>query len=124
MIDPDRFRQRAEALAELLQAKLGAKGRGIEPRLRSAMHRLPRSARGDLQVLTEAHRQLANPKLARLADPARIDTAFDSLTVLLKRIDPAERRRGVILGTLGSLVFNLLLLGGAVLAFLRWQGLL
>lgn len=62
-----------------------------------------------------------NPKLARLHDPVAVDRAFKDITTHLDTIDPAERRKGMILGVMGGLVFNLLVLVGAIVLLLRWQ---
>ena len=66
----------------------------------------------------------AHPKLALRVDRGRVARAHAEVCAHLRRIDPADRRRGAILGMLGGLAFNLLLLAGLALAFLRWRGIL
>lgn len=124
MIDPGRFRQRSDKLSEALQLKLGVRGRGLETRLRRARRDLPRPLRREGQKLINVGLLVDHPKLARLVDPPSVDTAFDIITAHLKKVDPADRRRGALLGLMGGLVFNLLVLVAAVLVLLRWQGFL
>lgn len=122
MIDTAKFHQRAESLSEMLQARLGVRGKSLKARLSRAGRRLPKAQRRAGQTLIETERLLGHPKLARLADPVATDQAFDSITGHLKGIDRAEARRNALLTWLAVVVFNLLLLGGLVVALVRWQG--
>lgn len=124
MIDPERFRERSEALSEALHAKLGVRGRGLEARLRRAGRRLPKQARRAGQEIIAASRRVDHPKLARLDNPARLDAAFDRISADLSGADRGERRRVALLSVLAALVLNLMLLGLGVIVLLRWQGLL
>ncbi|WP_397542445.1 hypothetical protein [Roseovarius salis] len=123
MIEPEKFRERSDALSALLRAKLGVRGSGLETRLARAGRRLPRAGRRAARDITGAARRMAHPKLARLNDPARLDAAFDALTAHLKGIDRADRRRHAILSVLAVVVINLILLAFGLAAFLQWQGL-
>lgn len=123
MIDPQRYHQRAEALNEMLQARLGVRGKGLDSRLARAGRRLPRPQRRAAREIARAGRHIGHPKLARLIDPVRTEQAFDSLTAHLKGIDRAEVRRHALLSWLAVVVFNLLVLGLAVLALVKWQAL-
>ena len=123
MTDPDRFQQRADSLSELLKKRLGIRGKSFPARLGRAKRRLPRAHRADLAQLRQASSLVGHPKLARLVDAVRTEQAFDSITAHLKTIDRAEARRHAMLTWLAVLVFNLLVLGLAVLAFVKWQAL-
>ena len=105
MIDPDRFHRRAERLNALSRERLGRRYRraGAE--------------------IAAASRRMDHPRLARLHDPARLEAAFDDLTAYLRRIDPAERRRQAVLSVLAVIFVNLMLVGLALWAILRWRGL-
>ena len=122
MIDTAQFHQRAEGLSEMLQARLGVRGKSLKARLSRAGRRLPKAQRRAGKTLIETERLLGHPKLARLADPVETDRAFDTITGHLKRFDRAEARRNALLTWLAVVVFNLLLLGGLVVALVRWQG--
>lgn len=123
MTDIDRFNRQVERLEALMQQKIGGRGRTLAKRFARAGRMLPRRIQRAGQVITRAQSAVANPKLARLHDPRAIDAAFAEVTAYLKSIDPAERRKGLVLGVLGSAVFNVMLLVAAVVFFLRWQGL-
>ena len=123
MIDPQRYQQRAEALSEMLQARLGIRGKGPAARLARARRRLPKAQRREAREIARAGRLIGHPKLARLIDPVRTEQAFDGLTAHLKGINRAEVRRHALLTWLAVVVFNLLVLGLAVLALLKWQAL-
>ena len=64
-----------------------------------------------------------HPKLMRRIDPEAVAAAYSALEAHLTQIDLAERRKTKALNVVAGLVLNLLLLGIAVLVFLRWQGL-
>lgn len=123
MINPADFETRVAALEELLQGKLRVRGKTLGARLHRAGRRLPKRLRQAGRVLTEAQAQLANPRLARMIDPVRVQGAFDDLETFLGPIDPADRRKGAILGWAGGLVLNLMIAGAALVAVLRWRGL-
>lgn len=124
MIELAKFQARIEKLEAELQAKLGVRGHTLKKRLARAGRRLPKRVRRAGQVITEAEAVATHPKLARLRDDKAIDAAFREVSAHLQTIDPADRRKGMILGILGSSVFNLILLAAAVIALLYWQGLI
>ncbi len=112
-----------QELCALLDEKLSL-GRGpLQTRLNRAGRRLPARIRDQAQVVAEAETLAAHPKLARRIDHARVARAHAEARAHLRSIDPADRRRGAVLGILGGLAFNLLLLAGLTLAFLHWRGI-
>lgn len=123
-MDNETFRHRVARLEALLQEKLGVRGRSLEKRFARAGRSLPRRVQKAGRIITSAEANLHHPKLSRLHDPKTLESAFSEVTAHLKTVDPADRRKGVILGVFGGLVFNLLLLVAAVLLVLRWQGAL
>ncbi|SLN39216.1 hypothetical protein PEL8287_01928 [Roseovarius litorisediminis] len=124
MTDTERFNSRVEQLEAQLRAKLGVRGRNLEARLRRAGRRLPKRLHQAGKVITEAQSKMAHPKLARLTDAEQVDRAFSHLGAYLDTIDRADRLKGALLGILGGLVFNLILLMVAVYGLLRWQGII
>ncbi len=118
------FHARVAKLEEQMQTKLGTRGGSLQKRLARAGRRLPRRVRRAGQVITQAEAMAGHPKLARLRDDKAVDAAFREVSAHLQTIDPADRRKGIILGILGSVVFNLILLVVAVLFVMRWQGLI
>ncbi len=118
------YEEKAEYLADLLHRKMGVGGRGLEARLRRARRRLPRRIRREAELFAEAARLQANPRLARMADPERLDAAFRAVESYLDGIDRWQRRKDAALALLSVNAFNLLVLAALLVAFLRWRGLL
>ncbi len=116
--------QMAQDLCALLDEKLSLRRGPLQTRLNRAGRRLPARIRAQAQLVAEAETMAAHPKLALRVDRDRVARAHAEVCAHLRRIDPADRRRGAILGMLGGLAFNLLLLAGLALAFLRWRGIL
>lgn len=112
----------AQDLCALLDDKLSLRRGPLRTRLRRAGRRLPARIRAQAQIVAEAEALAAHPKLARRIDHTSVSHAFAEVRAHLRAIDPADRRRGALLGMLGGLAFNLLLLTGLVLALLRWRG--
>ncbi len=123
MIEPEKLQARVVKLESQLQEKLGVRGANLQKRLARAGRRLPRRVRRSGQVIADAQTSVAHPKLARMLDDKAIEAAFRDVSAHLQTIDPADRRKGIVLGILGSAVFNLILLVVALTAFLYWQGI-
>ncbi len=124
VIDQDRFARDIAALKDKLRAKLGVRGADLRTRLRRAGRRLPKSGHQAGVVLTEAERRMPHPKLRIRLDVARIDAALAEINDHLDGIDAKDRRKGALLGMAGGLVFNLMLVVVALIAILRWRGLI
>lgn len=114
----------AQELEALLEDRLGLRKGTFPARVKRAGRRLPRWVHREAAVINEALRQESHPKLRRRIDIARVKAAHDRVRQHLKAIDPADRRRGAILGMLGALAFNLLLFAALALVFLSWRGLI
>jgi len=111
------------ALCILLKENLGIRrGRTLEAKLRHAGRRLPRRARRAGRRLAEAERLWANPKLRVRLDPDRLAADERRLRAFLFEVDPADRRRGAILGVLVSLAVNALVIAGGVIGWLAVSG--
>lgn len=124
MFDPKEINEKSEALGALLRAKLGLRGKTLAAQFRAAGRRLPKRMHREGQLILTALEKLPHPKLAVTIDQARVNSAFTNLNHHLEAIDPADRRKGKILGWLGGVVFNLILVAGLLLAVLRWQGVI
>ncbi len=106
------------ALAALMREKLGIRrGATLAAKLRIAGRLLPKAERKVGRTLVEAERLWANPRLRRRLDPAALAAAEARLRGFLDRIDPADRRKGMILGILASLAFNFLLIAAAAIVW-------
>lgn len=113
----------ATSLEALMEKKMGVGGRGLPAKLRRAGRRLPKQVRRDAQMIAEALPLAQSPKLAKQIDLPRLEVAERRVAAFLRAYDRADRRKGAVLGVLGSLSFNLLALGGIVIALLVWRGL-
>lgn len=118
MIDPKPFQDKTADLAQLLQERLGIRGKTFEVKLRRAGRVLPRFARGAGAEVAQAEAMMAHPRLAALVDVDRFNRAATTLGHHLKEIEPKERRKTRALHLVASIVFNLALLGVAVYAVL------
>ncbi|WP_212525108.1 hypothetical protein [Actibacterium sp. MT2.3-13A] len=115
--------QLAASVEALMEKRMGVGGRGLPAKLRRAGRRLPRHVRRDAGMIAEALHLARSPKLARQIDLARLEVAERRVAAYLRGYDRADRRKGAVLGLLGSLSFNLLAVGALVVAVLVWRGL-
>ncbi len=124
MIDRDQFNQRVAELEQMLRDKLGLRGKTLVQRLKKAGRRLPKRVHKAGQVITGVQAVVDNPKLARLQDQQAVDAAFSEMSSYLKPLNRRDKRKGFALGLAGDMVIRLILLVVAVLAVLRWQGMI
>ena len=118
----DTVTMRSDRLADLIEKRLGVRGRGLEAKLRKAGRLLPRWLRHEASRLVEAERLMAHPKLRMQTDPTTLDRAYRQCEKWLKAVDPAERRKGRVLAFLGVNAANLLIVSAAFIAYLVWAG--
>ena len=111
-------------LNALLDEKLALRKGSLAQRATRAGRRLPGWARRNLHALDDAARMAGHPKLARMLNDADLEKAYTATVDHLKSINPKERRKDRILGILGGLAFNLLILLALGLALLRWRGMI
>lgn len=124
MIEPKAFLKMEYELAQLLAQKHGLTKGLFELRLKKALHRAPRAVQQAADGFLQARTQMGHPKLMRLMDPAKAEADFQTLRTHLRAIDVADRRKGLVLGILGSVSFNLLVVAVALLIWLLWRGYL
>ena len=123
MIDPKDLEKRVETLNELLQAKLGLRGKTLSSRLKKARRSLPKRLRREGQVIVDAQEKSSHPKLALIQDQSAVNVAFHEIMTYLKDIDPDERRKTNLLRWLAAQVLNIIIITIIVVLLLRWQGL-
>ncbi|KIN61995.1 hypothetical protein Z946_851 [Sulfitobacter noctilucicola] len=121
MLDAKDITRKVEAVKALLHAKFGIKQRPLSRMILKAGRRLPRRVQKQAQVLVEAERFGAHPKLARQMDGARVSQAYNVCVTYLDGIDVADRRKGRILGIAGAIVFNLLVVVAVFVLWLWWH---
>lgn len=113
---------RAEALAQLIEDKLGLGGTGLPAKFARAGRRLPRHIHREGAHILGALQQYRHPKLHARIDQPRLDRAFDVIEQYLASYDAAAHRRGVVLDWLAAQAFNLIALAGLTVIILRWRG--
>lgn len=124
MIDPEEINRDVVQLETLLRDRLGIRGATFAKQLRRAGRRLPRFARRAGQVIAQSQQMMQHPRLAAQVDRAAVDHAIDTLRTHLSGIDPVQRRMKTLLGLVGVIVFNLLILLILLGLVLRWQGVI
>ena len=122
MPDDTPLSDRIAPLTELMRKKLGVRARSFPAALSRAGRRLPRHLRREAQALAAALPLADHPKLRQTLDMPQLDAAARDLQAFLQSIDLADRRKGFILGVLGTIAFNLLALAALAVLILAWRG--
>ena len=112
----------ADEVRNLIEQRLRIKGRTLEKALSRAGRLLPKWAHREGRYLAQAMQFNDHPKLRLMIDQAKVEKAHKALVAHLKTIDPSERRTTRILGVLGVISFNLILVVAAFVTFLIWRG--
>lgn len=114
----------ADEVKSLIEERLRIKGRTLEKALARAGRLLPKWAHREGRYLAQASQLMAHPKLRLMIDESKVAKAHTALVTHLKTIDPSERRKTRVLGLLGVISFNLILVFAALMAYLLWRGYL
>lgn len=112
----------AEEVRSLIEERLRVKAKTLEKALSKAGRLLPKWAQREGRYLSQAAHLMGHPKLRLMIDEAKVKKAHKLLVGHLKTIDPAERRKTRVLGTLGVISFNLILVTAALIGYLIWGG--
>lgn len=123
-MNPTTLHQMTDHVARLMEQRLGAKGHGLQAKLRARSRALPPKVRRAVAVLAEAEALAASPKIARQLDPARVQKAHDIAVRHLQPLNAGARLRRLALTIAASIALALLVTGGGVLAVLALRGLI
>ena len=118
------YQKYVEQVSDLLQSRLGARGDGLEARAQWAGRILPGHIRRDIEVIADAARIQANPKLARMIDQDALRKARGRVVEYLEDIDPVERKKSLVVSIMASGALSILTVAILLLATLRWRGYL
>ena len=118
------YDDRAGYLADMIEERLGVRGKGLSAKLKHAGRLLPKHVHRDAGVLVDALALQANPKLARRVDDRSVTAACKNVESYLSGIDPNIRRFDRIIGFLSSNALNLLVTSALVIGVLMWRGYL
>lgn len=112
----------AGQVADLMEARLGLRGKGLADKVRRGRRVLPRRIRREAEYLVQAAEQARVPKLQVQLDQTRISAAYDTCVGYLKPLGAAARRRALFLDMLtgiGMAVFAAIVL---VILIIAWRG--
>lgn len=109
-------------VADEMKVRLGIRGKDLAAKLRHTGRMMPKRIKQDARFLAEATALAENPKLSRMINRERVEKAHKSCMTFLESVDVADRRKGVVLGILGSLALVFLVLTVLVLGVLKWRG--
>ncbi len=112
----------ADEVRNLIDARLRVRGKTLEQALSRAGRLLPKWAQREGRYLAQAAQFMGHPKLRLMIDEAKVEKAHTALVAYLESIDPDERRKTRVLGVLGVVSFNLILVAGALIGYLVWGG--
>ncbi len=116
------IQQMADRVAELMEARLGVKGRGLAEKLKRGGGKLPRRVRTAAADLSKAADMAQNPKLYLQLDQAAIAQNYDLCLRHLGGLQKWARRRAMAENWLLSLITSLVILAAIIAAILRWRG--
>jgi len=113
-----------DEVRSLIEKHLRIRGATLDKALSRAGRLLPKWAHREGRYLSDAAGLMGHPKLRLMVDEAKITQAHARLVEHLENIDPNERRKTQVLGTLGVVSFNLIVVAVALISFLMWRGYL
>jgi hypothetical protein len=109
-------------VAELMETKLGIRGKGLEAKLRRGGRLLPRQVRAAAQSLVTAEGMIRNPRLAMQVDNGQLAANFDACLKHLNGLPAASGWGGLALQSLRAIAFGVLSVAVALIAYLVWRG--
>jgi hypothetical protein len=114
----------AGRVAELMEARLRVRGRGLAEKLRRGGRLLPRKVRRKAEFLARSAEQAGVPRLQMQLDHERIAEAYDACVRYLKPLGASARRRAVLLEMVTGFATGLFVTAVLVVALLLWRGFL
>ena len=116
--------QMTDRVAQLLEERLRVKGATLQARLGAAGRRLPRKVRDAGAALAGAVEMTQNPRLMHQVDDETVAVAYDICVRHLTTINPASKRRGLLLDMAARVAFALLVVAVLFISVLYWRGLI
>ncbi|MCF2872497.1 hypothetical protein L0664_15585 [Octadecabacter sp. G9-8] len=113
-----------DEVKHLIEQRLRIKGATLEKALSRSGRLLPKWAQREGRYLAQAGQFMGHPKLRLMIDEAKVEKAHKNLVEHLSAIDPSDRRKTRVLGTLGVVSFNLIIVAVVLVSFLMWRGYL
>ncbi|WP_284324940.1 hypothetical protein [Cypionkella aquatica] len=116
------IQQMADRVAGLMEERLRVRGQGLAEKLRKGGRLLPRRVRTAAEVLQTGAVMAQNPKMWAQVDQAAVAQAYDTCVRHLGGVDHKDRRKGALIGVLGSIAFSVLVVAVLLGAVLYWRG--
>jgi hypothetical protein len=123
MFDADKFRRDVERTEAALRAKFHRDSGDLASLMRHAGRRLPPRAHRAAEEIERTQQLAGHPKLAKQLDQDSLKQLFRRIDAAVAAYDGKDHRKGLLLGVLSSMAFNVLVFVALLIAFARWQGL-
>ncbi len=111
-----------EVCAELTKRLRLRSAPNLQRAVTRAGRRLPKRVRQQALALSDAALLASHPKLRHMVDARKVDRAENDVRMHLRKIDPKKAFVDNILGVLGSIAFNLLLIAAAFVVWMYVTG--
>jgi hypothetical protein len=118
------IQQMADRVAQLMEERLGIKGRDLASRLRKGGRLMPKRVRDAAGLLAGSAEKSRNPKLLGQIDMGAVSDAYDTCIKHLSAIDPDTRRRDTLSGMVRFFGGGIFLLAILIISVLVWRGFL
>ena len=106
------------------QEKFSVKSDRLDGAMRKIGRRVPRKVHKAADVIVAAGNTAGHPKLRLMIDDTAVKAAFKTVQSHLKSVDPRDRRKGLILSTLGMVAANVIAVLTILVLVLHWRGYL
>jgi len=116
--------QMAGRVAELMEARLRIRGRGLSEKLRRGGRLLPRRVRREAELLARSAQDAAVPRLQMQLDHERIADAYDACVRYLKPLGASARRKAILMEIVTGFATGIFVTGVLLLGILLWRGFL
>jgi len=116
--------EKAAEVADLMKERLNVRGKDLATKLRHTGRMMPKRIKREARFLADASALAENPRLSRMIDPVRVEAAHRACVGFLQAVDVADRRKGVLLGILGSVTLAFVVVSALVITALVWRGYL
>lgn len=114
--------QMAGRVAELMEARLRIRGRGLAEKLRRGGRMLPRRVRREADYLARSAEQAAVPRLQMQIDHSRVADAYDTCVRYLKPLGRSARRRAILFEIVTGFATGIAATAVLVIGLLLWRG--
>ena len=118
------IQQMADRVAGMMEERLKLSGQGLAAKLAKGGHRLPRRERDAAGRLARAAMMAQNPKLLMQVNEEQVAEDYDLCLRHLISVNARDRRTGMLIGMMRSLLGIILVVGVLLAGVLYWRGFL